>query len=55
MSNADDILPTIDSANTGTLWDEVAAILSGLIAGGRYGLKIRIPHAFGEQQIRVIY
>lgn len=46
MSNADDILPTIDSANTGTLWDEVAAILSGLIAGGRYGLKIRIPHAF---------
>jgi hypothetical protein len=30
-------------------WDEAAAILSGLIGGGRYGLKIRVPHAVGEQ------
>lgn len=28
--------------------DEIAAILSGLIGGGRYGLKIRVPHALGE-------
>ncbi|KAL3822618.1 hypothetical protein ACHAXA_006403 [Cyclostephanos tholiformis] len=27
------------------LWDEIAAIFSGLIGGGRYGLKIRVPHA----------
>lgn len=27
-------------------WDEeVAAVLSGLIGGGRYGIKIRVPHA----------
>ena len=32
--------------NHSTAWDEVAAIISGLIGGGRYGLKIRIPHAF---------
>eukprot|EP00986_Skeletonema_menzelii_P012918 scaffold7298_cov150-Skeletonema_menzelii.AAC.18 len=32
--------------NNNTSWDEVAAIISGLIGGGRYGLKIRIPHAF---------
>lgn len=30
------------------LWDEAAAILSGLIGGCRYGLKIRVPHALGE-------
>jgi hypothetical protein len=30
------------------LWDEIAAIFSGLIGGGRYGLKIRVPHALGE-------
>ena len=30
------------------LWDEAAAILSGLIGGGRYGLKIRVPHAVGK-------
>lgn len=35
-----------DTESTTTLlWDEVAAIISGLIGGGRYGLKIRIPHA----------
>eukprot|EP00804_Cyclotella_cryptica_P017697 CCRYP_020686-RC/>CCRYP_020686-RC protein AED:0.43 eAED:0.43 QI:144/1/1/1/0/0/3/242/97 len=28
-----------------SLYDEVVAILSGLIGGGRYGLKIRVPHA----------
>ncbi|KAL9179301.1 hypothetical protein ACHAXT_008591 [Thalassiosira profunda] len=28
-----------------SVWSEVAAILSGLIGGGRYGLKIRVPHA----------
>ena len=33
--------------STDTLRDELAAILSGLIGGGRYGLKIRVPHAFG--------
>ncbi|KAK1742316.1 peroxisomal membrane protein 4 [Skeletonema marinoi] len=39
-----DSLHTISS--TTSAWDEVAAIISGLIGGGRYGLKIRIPHAF---------
>ncbi len=34
------------NSSTTSAWDEVAAILSGLIGGGRYGLKIRIPHAF---------
>jgi peroxisomal membrane protein 4 len=33
------------SSSSLLLWDEVAAILSGLIGGGKYGLKIRIPHA----------
>jgi len=33
-------------SSTTSAWDEVAAIISGLIGGGRYGLKIRIPHAF---------
>eukprot|EP01082_Thalassiosira_pseudonana_P006640 g5996.t1 g5996 contig20:588825-589950(-) len=37
------ILPL--SSTNHTLWDEAAAILSGLIGGGRYGLKIRVPHA----------
>jgi hypothetical protein len=32
-------------------WDEAAAILSGLIGGGRYGLKIRVPHAVGKQSV----
>jgi len=36
---------TTTSSSSSLLWDEVAAILSGLIGGGRYGLKIRIPHA----------
>lgn len=55
MSNTDVVLPAIESASTATLWGEVAAILSGLIAGGRYGLKIRIPHAFGKwSELRVI-
>ncbi len=41
----------LNAANSTTttaalLWDEVASIISGLIGGGRYGLKIRIPHAF---------
>lgn len=39
------ILPL--SSTNHTLWDEAAAILSGLIGGGRYGLKIRVPHALG--------
>lgn len=34
------------TATTALLWDEVASIISGLIGGGKYGLKIRIPHAF---------
>ena len=42
--------PTIEPANVATLRDELAAILSGLVAGGRYGLKIRTPHALGEQR-----
>ena len=37
---------TNDIPTTTSSWDEVAAIISGLIGGGRYGLKIRIPHAF---------
>ncbi|KAL7528073.1 hypothetical protein ACHAXR_002252 [Thalassiosira sp. AJA248-18] len=45
MSN-NGAIPTNHSASTATLWDEVAAVLSGLIGGGRYGLKIRVPHAF---------
>lgn len=45
MSSYDNIQPAIDSVSAATLWDEVAAILSGLVAGGRYGLKIRTPHA----------
>ncbi|KAL7456779.1 hypothetical protein ACHAWC_008248 [Mediolabrus comicus] len=36
---------TSSSSSSSLLWDEVAAILSGLIGGGKYGLKIRIPHA----------
>lgn len=32
-----------------TQWnDEIAAIFSGVIGGGTYGLKIRVPHALGE-------
>ncbi len=46
----DDATSNVDNLHTSTsttpAWDEVAAILSGLIGGGRYGLKIRIPHAF---------
>ena len=41
------ILPG-NAASRSALWDEAAAILSGLIGGGRYGLKIRVPHALGE-------
>mmetsp|Transcript_29101 Transcript_29101/g.59775 ORF Transcript_29101/g.59775 Transcript_29101/m.59775 type:complete len:118 (-) Transcript_29101:662-1015(-) len=38
---------TTSIRNSATLlWEEVAAIISGLIGGGRYGLKIRVPHAF---------
>ena len=36
---------TTTSSSSSLLWDEVAAILSGLIGGGKYGLKIRVPHA----------
>lgn len=36
---------TTSTSSSSLLWDEVAAILSGLIGGGKYGLKIRIPHA----------
>jgi hypothetical protein len=39
------------SPGTHHFWDEAAAILSGLIGGGRYGLKIRVPHAVGEQSL----
>mmetsp|Transcript_16324 Transcript_16324/g.35320 ORF Transcript_16324/g.35320 Transcript_16324/m.35320 type:complete len:263 (-) Transcript_16324:1119-1907(-) len=47
MSNSNDIVPNNHGSHPpSTLWDEVAAILSGLIGGGRYGLKIRVPHAF---------
>lgn len=41
------ILPG-NAASRSALWNEAAAILSGLIGGGRYGLKIRVPHALGE-------
>mmetsp|Transcript_25133 Transcript_25133/g.54187 ORF Transcript_25133/g.54187 Transcript_25133/m.54187 type:complete len:233 (+) Transcript_25133:112-810(+) len=44
MDNSNDIPPN-NPVGAATLWDEVAAILSGLIGGGRYGLKIRVPHA----------
>lgn len=44
--DGDAILPNNYSAGAATAWDEVAAVLSGLIGGGRYGLKIRTPHAF---------
>ncbi len=37
-----------NAAGRAALWDEVAAILAGLIGGARYGLKIRVPHAVGE-------
>ena len=36
---------TTTTTSSSLLWDEVAAILSGLVGGGRYGLKIRVPHA----------
>ena len=46
MDSNEDSLPIIPSTNSSiTLWDEVAAILSALIGGGKYGLKIRVPHA----------
>ena len=48
ISNEESILPTNNNTNTTssiTLWEEVAVILSALIGGGRYGLKIRLPHA----------
>jgi hypothetical protein len=38
--NSDDVVPRWN--------EEIAAILSGAIGGGRYGLKIRVPHALGE-------
>lgn len=46
----DDATTNVDNLHTNSSttssWDEVAAIILGLIGGGRYGLKIRIPHAF---------
>lgn len=51
MDDRDALLPNHVAAGgdgTATLWGEAAAVLSGLIGGGRYGLKIRVPHAFGE-------
>ena len=48
MNNSNSILSNISSSSHASLWEEVAAILSGLIGGGLYGLKIRIPHSFGE-------
>ena len=49
MINSNNILSNISSGSHSSLWDEVAAIISGLIGGGLYGLKIRIPHSFGER------
>ena len=49
ISDNDAILPQQHSdGSVVTVWDEVAAILSALIGGGRYGLKIRVPHAVGK-------
>lgn len=48
MNTSNSILSNISSSSHASLWDEVAAILSGLIGGGLYGLKIRIPHSVGE-------
>jgi hypothetical protein len=49
MNNNNSILSNnISSSSHASVWEEVAAILSGLIGGGLYGLKIRIPHSFGE-------
>ena len=51
ISDNDAILPQQHHNSDGsvvTVWDEVAAILSALIGGGRYGLKIRVPHAVGK-------
>jgi len=45
--NEETILSTNNDTSTSsiTLWEEVAVILSALVGGGRYGLKIRLPHA----------
>ena len=51
ISDNDAILPQQHHNSDGsvvTVWDEVADILSALIGGGRYGLKIRVPHAVGK-------
>ena len=52
ISDNDAILPqqhhNISDGSVVTVWDEVAAILSAFIGGGRYGLKIRVPHAIGK-------
>lgn len=48
MNNSYSILLNTSSYSHASLWEEAAAILSGLIGGGLYGLKIRIPHSFGE-------
>jgi len=48
ISNEEAILSTNNndtSTSSITLWEEVAVILSALVGGGRYGLKIRLPHA----------
>ena len=47
--NNDSTLSNTSSFSHASLWEEAAAILSGLIGGGLYGLKIRIPHSFGKR------
>lgn len=47
--NPSGILIMNGNVDAGPRWnDEIAAIISGVIGGGRYGLKIRVPHALGE-------
>ena len=52
ITDNDAILPQqhhhISDGSVVTVWDEVATILSALVGGGRYGLKIRVPHAVGK-------
>ncbi|KAL7547499.1 hypothetical protein ACHAWF_010790 [Thalassiosira exigua] len=43
--NSNNLNGSGSSGNPATMWDEAAAVLSGLVGGGRYGLKIRVPHA----------
>jgi len=47
MHSGNNLLSNSASAAS-AMSEELAAILSGLIGGVRYGLKIRVPHAVGE-------